>query len=380
MTKKLVSLVLCLLLLAGLSTVYAATAEENPYEPTFEATYTTTDGNAVRKTMASDEYVVWQEVYDLLGIALPNLGWAVEWYPAVQRKELYPTGTTPRAGSIVCYTNGFDAHLAYVLGVADGNDGKVIQVIEGGVWNGTFKTSLVARTLPGKVGSEWWRFRDAQTAVYTLQGYIYLDGTPDDSVTAPTDGGTPSPVPTDGGEDDEPFDCKGFSGCPQFTIFFDDAVPYSHYAHAAIDWAIINSITNGLDESHFGPEASCTRGQVVTFLWRAAGSPEPAATANPFTDVTESDYFCKPVLWAIEKGITAGTSATTFSPGDTCSSAHIVTFLYRALGAGKDGWYEQAKAWANGAGLLAGTGLAVNPTETCPRMAVVTFLYRSVGK
>ena len=182
--------------------------------------------------------------------------------------------------------------------------------------------------------------------------------------------------PYDEEKESEKFDCKGNSFCPQFTIFFDDAVPYDHYAHAAIDWAIVNGITNGVDKTHFGPLLSCTRGQVVTFLWRAAGCPEPKTTNNYFSDVKATDYFYKAVLWALEKNITTGASATEFLPRATCSSAHILTFLYRAAEVGSDGWYEEAKTWAKENGYLGGTGLSVNPQEECPRAAVVTFLYR----
>ena len=148
------------------------------------------------------------------------------------------------------------------------------------------------------------------------------------------------------------------------------------YAIDAIAWAYTNNVTSGTSETTFGPMDSCTRGQVATFLWRAAGCPEPTNTNNPFADVSDGDYYYKPVLWAVEKGITAGATATTFAPNDTCSSAHIITVLYRAMGIGTNGWYEEAKAWANEAGLLSETGIAVSPDEQCPRGAVVTFLYR----
>lgn len=156
---------------------------------------------------------------------------------------------------------------------------------------------------------------------------------------------------------------------------FTDVDPDS-YANDAIAWAYTNNVTSGTSETTFGPSDNCTRGQVVTFLWRAAGNPEPESANNPFSDVKESDYFYKPVLWAVENGITAGTSEDEFSPGATCSSAHIITFLYRAMGIGENGWYEEAKNWANEEGILADTGLSVTPEEKCPRGAVVTYLYR----
>lgn len=156
---------------------------------------------------------------------------------------------------------------------------------------------------------------------------------------------------------------------------FTDVDPSDNFAEA-IAWAYNNEVTTGTSNTTFGPMDSCTRGQVVTFLWRAAGKPEPKSSNNPFTDVSSSDYYYKPILWAVEQGITAGTSATTFSPNQTCSSAHIITFLYRAEGVGSDGWYEVAKNWATAEGLLRATGITVSPDETCPRGAVVTFLYR----
>lgn len=153
-------------------------------------------------------------------------------------------------------------------------------------------------------------------------------------------------------------------------------LPDEEHVKEAIAWAYTNGVTSGTSTTTFGPMDNCTRGQVVTFLWRAAGQPAPTNTNNPFSDVNPGDYFYDPVLWAVEKGITTGTSETEFSPNATCSSAHIITFLYRAMGIGANGWYEEAKSWASGAGLLEGTGISVSPEEQCPRGAVVTFLYR----
>ena len=152
--------------------------------------------------------------------------------------------------------------------------------------------------------------------------------------------------------------------------YFFDAVMWAHYAEP--------QITNGMDETHFGPDTTATRAHIVTFLWRACGCQEPTITENPFEDVEESDYFYKAVLWAYEKGIVKGTDATHFTPKQTCSTAHIVTMLYRALGAGTDGWYEEAGNWAVSKHLLDGTGLSVAPEVNCPRGAVVTFLYREL--
>ena len=158
-------------------------------------------------------------------------------------------------------------------------------------------------------------------------------------------------------------------------IPFTDVYAGTYY-YTAVVWAYQNGITNGRSFDTFDPAGTCTRAEVVTFLWRAAGSPEPESLVNPFADVKAEDYFYRPVLWAVEKGITRGTDATRFSPRETCTTAHIITFIYRALGIGSDGWYREAGDWANGSGLLEDTGLLVDPAENCPRSAVVTFLYR----
>lgn len=159
-------------------------------------------------------------------------------------------------------------------------------------------------------------------------------------------------------------------------------VEYGAYYHDSVLWAYANEITTGTSATKFSPESSCTRGQVVTFLWRTAGMPEPETTENPFTDVKESDYFFKAVLWAVENGITNGTTATTFSPEKVCSNAHILTFIYRALGepykTGEGEWYEDAVNWAEAYELTADTYTdSFDPTLPCPRKDVVTFLFRA---
>jgi len=168
---------------------------------------------------------------------------------------------------------------------------------------------------------------------------------------------------------------------PQALPFTD--VPASAYYAPAVRWALANGVTTGTSDTTFSPADTCRRGQVVTFLWRAMGKPEPKSTANPFRDVAASDYYYKAVLWAVEQGITNGTSDTTFSPDDTCTTAHILTFLYRAMGrpgnTGAAVWYEDAGAWCAREGLLADTGLSVSPEVNCPRAAVVTCLYRALA-
>ena len=108
-------------------------------------------------------------------------------------------------------------------------------------------------------------------------------------------------------------------------------VKESDYFYKAVLWAVENEITVGTSANEFSPEDVCTRGQIVTFLWRANGKPSPAITKNPFLDVSTADYFHTAVLWAVEKKITLGTDATHFSPSDTCTRAQVVTFLYRDM-------------------------------------------------
>ena len=160
--------------------------------------------------------------------------------------------------------------------------------------------------------------------------------------------------------------------------FVDIAITDEYYA--AVLWAYYVSpqITNGIDETHFGPQLAVTRGQAVTFLWRSRGCPEPSRRNNPFRDVPSSEYYYKPVLWAVEKGITKGVDATHFNPMDTLSTQHIITFLYRTKNPGKDGWDGKAAAWAaDRQGRPFGVDIAVNNTTLCPRCRVVQFLYRA---
>ena len=157
-------------------------------------------------------------------------------------------------------------------------------------------------------------------------------------------------------------------------------------------WAVSHGITSGVSETRFAPNDSCTRAQVVTFLWRAAGEPEPTTTDNPFTDVKPSAYYYKAVLWAVENGITTGMSSTTFGPNNSCTRGQVVTFLYRdAGGSGSYGgqnpftdvkstaYYYDAVLWAVENGITTGmSATTFAPNNTCTRGQVVTFLYRSL--
>ncbi len=162
------------------------------------------------------------------------------------------------------------------------------------------------------------------------------------------------------------------------------------YYYDAVNWAVSKSVTNGTGPNTFSPENPCTRAQVVTFLWRANGSPK-ASGSNPFTDVAAGTYYYDAVLWAVSKGITTGTSATTFAPENDCTRAQVVTFLWRAsnkpAAAGGSGfsdvpagqYYHTAVLWAVGRGITNGTGNGLfSPDQTCTRGQIVTFLYRAL--
>ena len=189
---------------------------------------------------------------------------------------------------------------------------------------------------------------------------------------------------------------------------FSDVRSTDYFAEP-VEWAAMAGITSGTTKTTFSPNAPCTRGQMVTFLWRAMGQPEPTTSKNPFRDVKSSDYFYKAVLWAVEKEITAGTSATTFSPAATVTRAQTVTFLWRAAGkpavniqtpftdvpAGQ--YYEDAALWAYDNRITQGTkinyqnvspfepvpyepAVSFSPGDPCTRAQIVTFLYRYLAK
>ncbi len=159
------------------------------------------------------------------------------------------------------------------------------------------------------------------------------------------------------------------------TLPFEDVGP-ADACYAAVLWAYTHEpqITRGQDAAHFAPEAAVKRGEAMTFLWRAMGEPDPAASADVFGDLT-ADWYKAPVAWAVGLGVTKGTGETTFSPEDTLTTAHIVTFLYRAMNPGRDGWYAEAAAWAAERGYLNGVGLPIDNETPCPRGAVAIILY-----
>ena len=177
------------------------------------------------------------------------------------------------------------------------------------------------------------------------------------------------------------------NGNPQAGVFVDVAT--GSYYEDAVDWAVENGITQGTDDTHFAPDGICTRAQAVAFLWRAAGSPKPETRTMPFADVPAGSYYYDAVLWAVENGIAKGTSDTTFSPNMTCTRAQIVAFLWRSEKSPAAGtanpfadvksaaYYADAVLWAVKEDITKGTtSTAFSPNTDCTRAQIVTFLWR----
>ncbi len=168
---------------------------------------------------------------------------------------------------------------------------------------------------------------------------------------------------------------------------FNDVTAQDYYYEPVV-WALENGVTAGTSKTTFSPDATCTRGQVLTFLWRAMGH-RSGDTNITFSDVSPDDYYYNAVCWAVENAITAGTSETTFSPNDTCNSAQIITFIWRAMGKNRvdakgtiaedyadSAYYKDAVAWADSKDALSGTKSAFAPENDAMRCDVVTYLYR----
>ena len=177
------------------------------------------------------------------------------------------------------------------------------------------------------------------------------------------------------------------NGNPQTGVFVDVAT--GSYYEDAVDWAVENGITQGTDDTHFAPDGICTRAQAVAFLWRAAGSPKPETRTMPFADVPAGSYYYDAVLWAVENGITKGTSDTTFNPNMTCTRAQIVAFLWRSEKSPAAGtanpfadvkstaYYADAVLWAVKENITRGTtNTTFSPDADCTRSQIVTFLWR----
>lgn len=180
------------------------------------------------------------------------------------------------------------------------------------------------------------------------------------------------------------------NGNPQTGVFVD--VAEGSYYEEAIDWAVEKGITNGVSSNMFAPNDPCTRAQIVTFLWRAAGSPAPKSMSS-FTDVPADAFYAKAVAWAVENGITSGTGESKFSPNATCTRAQAVTFLYRASGSpavsgsaefsdvATNAYYADAVAWAAKKGITTGIGGGLFGSDNdCTRGQIVTFLWRAMAE
>ena len=222
---------------------------------------------------------------------------------------------------------------------------------------------------------------------------------PSDEKDADVSGGATEGSSTESETGGQSADTGGNEGDPQeqtpeekTVTSFDDVQDTGAYYYVPVYWAIDKKITNGTNEAMtlFSPDMYCTRGHIVTFLWRAAGMPDPSSEVNPFTDVRADEYYYKAVLWAVEKGITKGMTEDTFAPGETCTRAQSVTFLARYAGAGSggkntfedvpsDAFYYGAVSWAVSMGVTNGTSdMTFSPDATCTRAQIVTFLYRSM--
>ena len=182
-----------------------------------------------------------------------------------------------------------------------------------------------------------------------------------------------------------------YAGWQEAASPFTD-VPKGSYYEEAVNWAVAQGITTGTTATTFSPNATCTRAQAVTFLWRAAGSPTPQSRAMPFTDVAEGSYYHDAVLWAVEQGITVGTSAATFSPDAKCTRAQIVTFLWRSqkspvagsvnpfTDVAADAYYADAVLWAVNEDITNGTSpTTFSPDADCTRAQIVTFIWRALA-
>ena len=227
-------------------------------------------------------------------------------------------------------------------------------------------------TFTGLTSGRTYKFyvRYAETANYEASGASEAAEFTTRRHSSPSTPVTPEPEPT-----------------PDNSTSFAD-VPANAYFADAVKWAVDKGITNGLSDTMFGPYESCTRAQIVTFLWRAAGSPEPK-TASSFTDVPVSTYYAKAVAWAVENGITNGMTETEFAPDATCTRGQSVTFLHRALKGTASGsvnftdvpanaFYADAVNWAVASDVTNGTSnTTFSPNADCTRAEIVTFLYRA---
>lgn len=244
-------------------------------------------------------------------------------------------------------------------------------------------TSFVLRPRALEPG-EYGVYLSGGTMDYQLVGTFWYykeskNPEPEPTEPEPTEPKPTEPVPTE----PKPADPE-----PVKNPFVD--VSQKDYFYDAVLWAADRQVTAGTDGTHFTPNGTCTRAQVISFLWRAAGKPEPSSAENPFRDVETGDYYYKAVLWAVERGITAGTDGTHFSPNAGCTRAQVVSFLWRYAGkpepkkgenpfrdVGTGDYYYDAVLWAVERGVTAGTDRShFSPNAVCTRAQTVSFLWR----
>ena len=247
----------------------------------------------------------------------------------------------------------------------------------GSTWNSVTVSAADTR-LTLDVGDSSVKVSSANNVSATIVGSnVYTDKSSGAKSVAVTPGGVTVSTASD-----------SLSGTEETPVRFTDVPDGAYYADA-VRWAVENGITTGTGENTFSPDAPCTRAQMVTFLWRANGSPEPKDSGNRFSDVSAGAYYYKAVLWAVENGITTGTGATTFSPDATVTRGQTVTFLHRAAGSPQasgsrfsdvdsDAYYAAAVAWAVANGITDGvSATSFAPGSPCTRAQIVTFLYRA---
>ena len=212
-------------------------------------------------------------------------------------------------------------------------------------------------------------------------GRKVLKSIPEDAISVPTVTPTPTPSPVS--------PTPPVTPAPSDSPFVD--VVSSDWFYAPVMWAVENNITGGIGNNCFGPDNTCVRGQVVTFMWAAAGKPEPKTTVNPFVDVYETDYYYKAVLWAVENNITGGIGNDCFGPLNPCTRNQVVTFLYAAAGkpeikadqsdfadVATTDWFCKPVMWAVENGITSGIGEGCfGPENPCTRSHIVTFLYKA---
>ena len=261
----------------------------------------------------------------------------------------------------------------------------------GGGWYYTYHTIKATAGANGSISpSGWTSVREGWDQTFTItpdKGYavakVLVDGKSVGAVTSYTFKNVTK------GHTIEAVFMKS-NGNPQTGVFVD--VPENSYYEEAVDWAVEKGITNGVSSNMFAPNDPCTRAQIVTFLWRAAGSPAPKSMSS-FTDVPADAFYAKAVAWAVENGITSGTGESKFSPNSTCTRAQAVTFLYRASGSpavsGKaefsdvstTAFYADAVAWAAKKGITTGIGGGLFGSDNdCTRGQIVTFLWRVMAE